>query len=103
MHGVPVLGPLLFIISMNDLPNVVISSHLHLLALMCASGAGPTLVQHSHKLNSDLTSLFEWVTLNGFMVNISKCQSMLFTRMHLHPQLTSIQLLLNCYPTIEFC
>ena len=38
---------------------------------MYACGAGPALVQH--KLNSDLASLFEWVTSSGFMVSASLC------------------------------
>ena len=85
MRGVPqesVLGPLLFIIYMNDLPNVI-NSHLHLFAddiAMYTSGTDPAIVQH--KLNSDLASLFEWVTSNGFTVNVSKCQSLFLARRH---------------------
>ena len=98
MRGVPqgsVLGPLLFIIYMNDLPNVI-NSHLHLFAddiAMYTSGTDPALVQH--KLNSDLASLFEWVTSNGFTVNVSKCQSLFLARRHRRHQLSTIRLLLD--------
>ena len=98
-RGVPqgsVLGPLMFIIYMNNLPNVICHSHLHLFAddiTMYISGADPVLVQDD--LNSDLASLFEWVTSNGFAVNVSKSQSMLLARRHRRHQLSSIQLLLN--------
>ena len=98
MHRVPqgsVLGPLFFIIYMNDL-HKVIRSHLHLFAddiALYTSGADPALVQHA--LNSDLASLFEWVTSNGFTMNISKCQSVFMARRHCRHQLCSIQLLLN--------
>jgi len=57
------------------------------------SGADLALVQHV--LNSNLASLFKWVTSNGFTVNISKCQSMFMARKHRRHQLCSIQLLLN--------
>ena len=98
VRGVPqgsVLGPLLFIVYMNDLATVI-KSHLHLFAddiALYASSADPVLVQHT--LNSDLAALFKWVTSNGFMVNISKCQSMFMARRHRCHQLSSIQLLLN--------
>ena len=96
--GVPqgsVLGPLLFISYTNDLPNVL-NSHVHLFAndiAMYVSDTDPTLVQD--KLNSDLASLFKWVTSNGFSVNISKCHSMFLAGRHYHNQLSTIRLMLN--------
>ena len=68
MCGVPqgsLLEPLLFIVYMNDLATVI-KLHLHLFAddiALYASGADPVLVQHT--LNSDLATLFKWVTLMG--------------------------------------
>ena len=90
------LGPLLFIVYMNDLPNVICNSHLHLFAddiAMYTSGTDPVSVQDH--LNFDLASLFEWVTSNGFAIDVSKSQSMLLARRHRRHQLSSIQLLLN--------
>ena len=80
---------------MNGLPNVI-NSHLHLFAddiAMYTSGTDPAIVQH--KLNSDLASLFEWMTSNGFTVNMSKCQSLFLARRHRRHQLSTIRLLLD--------
>ena len=74
------LGPLLFVIYVNDLPKVFSHSHLHLFADdvdMHASGADPTLVQ-SH-LNSDLASLFEWATY-PMVIYLSHSPCMLSSR-----------------------
>ena len=57
---------------------------------MYISGADPVIVQDD--LNSDLASLFEWVTSNGFAVNVSKSQSMLLARRCRRHQLFSITL-----------
>ena len=98
-RGVPqesVLGPLLFIIYMNDLPSVICHSHLHQFAddiAMYTSSTDPVLVQDH--LNFDLTSLSDWVTSNGFTVNVTKSHSMLLARRRRRHLLFSIQFLLN--------
>ena len=74
----------------------VCHSHLHLFAndiAMYFSDTEPVLVQD--RLNSDLASLFTWVTSNGFEVNVSKSQSMLMARRHRRHQLSSMQFLMN--------
>ena len=98
-RGVPqgsVLGPLLFIIYMNDLPSVICHSHLHQFAddiAMYTSSTDPVLVQDH--LNFDLASLSEWVTSNGFTVNVTKSHSLLLARRRRRHLLSSIQFLLN--------
>ena len=86
-RGVPqgsVLGPLLFIIYMNDLPSVICHSHLHQFAdniAMYTSSADPVLVQDH--LNFDLASLSEWVTSNGFTVKVALNQLVEAVQLHM--------------------
>ena len=72
---------------------ILIFIYLLMIITMYISGADPVVVQDD--FNSDLASLFEWVTFNGLAVNVSKYQSMLLARRRHRHQLSSIQLLLN--------
>ena len=98
MRGVPqgsVLGPLLFIIYMNDLPAVIQHSHMNLFAddiALYVIHSDPCTVQTY--LNHDLSLIFQWVTSNGFKVNVSKSQLLLLARRHRRNELSSIQIFL---------
>ena len=76
-----VLGPLLFIIYTNDLPNALRHSR-------CILFADDTTVYYSddnikialEKIEQDLKSLTEWFKSNKLSLNVSKTNYMIFTR-----------------------
>jgi len=79
--GVPqgsILGPLLFSIYVNDLPNVVHSSDLNMFAddtelHYCHSD----LLTVEHTLHSDLGNISTWLKVNRLKLNVSKSHCML--------------------------
>ena len=81
MRGVPqgsVSGPLLFIMYMNDLPTVLQHSYMNLFAddtALYVIHSDPCTVQTY--LNYDLSLIFQWLTSNGFKVNVFKSQILL--------------------------
>lgn len=91
-----ILGPLLFSIYMNDLPKLVYQSEVALFAddIVVYCPKTDALLVQDH-LNSDLASLPQWATTNGFKINISKCHAMLFARKHRKNQVSSLKFLIN--------
>ncbi len=86
--GVPqgkVLGPLLFIIYTNDLPNAIEHSHCILFAddtsIYCSSNNLATLRSDFEK---DMGSLSGWFCANKLSLNISKTNFLLFKPKHIH-------------------
>ena len=79
--GVPqgsILGPLLFIIYMNDLPDVLDHCSVTLYAddtvLYLAS---KSITKVESKINSDLSRVCSWMRANQLTLNIKKSKSML--------------------------
>ncbi len=89
--GVPqgcVLGPLLFIIYTNDLPNAIKLSHCILFAddttIYCSSN---NIVQLRNDIESDMGSLSDWFCANKLSLNISKTNFLLFNPKPIHQAL----------------
>ena len=80
--GVPqgsILGPLLFILYTNDLPNSLTNSKAILFADDTTIYTSSTnIVQLYESINKDLDSLSEWFRANRLSLNISKTHYMLF-------------------------
>ena len=81
-HGVPqgsILGPLLFIIYANDLPNI----HKALRFILYADDANILIVgrdmnEIKNQLDQLTSALINWVNTNGLSLNIKKTKYMLF-------------------------
>ena len=82
-----VLGPLLFLLHINDLPSVITSQIRLLLLLMIASYTAPSaLVQTScEALQRDLDSLERWSSAWGMKFNTKKFQIMSIANGKSHP------------------
>ena len=76
--GVPqgsILGPLLFILTLNDLYKSVKNCSLSLYADdPCLYFASKTPKILEKTINYDLKSLFQWFSNNQLLLNINKCQ-----------------------------
>ena len=80
--GVPqgsVLGPLLFTVYINDLPNIVKHRHVIMYAddvILFHSGKSKNAVEEA--LQRDLDNIAQWSTLNGLTISIQKTKAMMF-------------------------
>ena len=81
--GVPqgsILGPLLFIVYINDLPRCVkhcsVNTYADDTVLYLA---GPTVHNLTFYINQDLQCLSEWLEDNNLVLNVSKTKRVLFT------------------------
>jgi ribonucleases P/MRP protein subunit RPP40 len=75
-----VLGPLLFILYINDIAQCVLSSNVLLFAddtLVTISG--DTTEEVSRKLNEDLALLSNWLNCNKLKLNVDKTKCMIIT------------------------
>ena len=84
VHGVPqgsILGPLLFVIYINDLPNI---SNLAKFVLYADDAnvliTGKDTEEILTKFDAIATSIVEWVNTNGLALNLKKTKYMIFSR-----------------------
>ena len=86
-YGVPqgsIMGPLLFIIYINDLPNISEVAKF----ILYADDAniivtGKSIHEAMSKMNILSQDLVKWVNLNGLVLNLNKTKYMVFTRQHI--------------------
>ena len=101
--GVPqgsLLGPLLFTLFVNDMPNYVKSCEVSLYAddtCLFTSSNDPRQVEK--KLNEDISNLSLWLKQNKLLVNPKKCEAMFIgTRQRLKNKNDAIK---HCHISIE--
>ena len=98
IHGTPqgsILGPLLFLIYINDLPNCLQHSYPIFFAddttLLLDNISGEKLIE---KGNADLVNIQNWLISNKLALNVSKTQAVIFKtpNTHLPPNLSQLKL-----------
>ena len=74
--GVPqgsIMGPLLFIVYINDLPQVVVNPSVAMYAddtvIYCS---GTSVIEVEQKLQEDLDSIKNWLSVNKLSLNVGK-------------------------------
>ena len=81
-HGVPqgsILGPLLFILYLNDLPRVIKHCKISLYADdTCVYLASKDPAQLQEMLNEDLEAMSKWYSHNELLLNTKTCKLILF-------------------------
>lgn len=74
------LGPILFLLFINDIKSSFRYSQFLLFADDCKIFVRTSSVADLSALQEDLNSFFSWCNANGLELNISKCKHMRFTR-----------------------
>ena len=81
--GLPVLGPLLFVISINDLHNAIkFSQSFHFADDTCLLNIQKTISTINKSLNKDLKELSFWLNANKIALHVAKTEVILFKTEH---------------------
>ena len=97
--GVPqgsTLGPLLFLVYINDLANVITESNLHLFAadtVVYCSNKDPQRARNS--VQGDLQDIAQWCCNNKITINIKKTKSVTFGTKHMLKKYDNPRIQLN--------
>ena len=73
------LGPLLFLLFINDLPNCLESVPRLFADDTCLQVCAPSVEQLELKLNSELTKICKWMSANKLTLNASKSQALIIS------------------------
>ena len=96
IHGIPqgsILGPLLFIMFVNDLPLCLMHSFIHMYADDTSFYVtGKNLNELNTLINSDLENVSRWFALNHLVINASKTNCMLVCTQQKHVRLGNVNL-----------
>ena len=100
-HGVPqgsVLGPLLFTIFMNDLPQSIVQSVVDIYAddtTISASASVSSPQEMTQKLQGDINQVVEWTNKNRMILNAPKTKSLIVPGKRLKNKLSDGNLNIN--------
>ena len=72
------MGPLLFLIYINDLPHCLTYSEPRMYADDTSLTLASTDIEHiNYRLNHDLSNVYEWLSANKLTLNMTKTEFML--------------------------
>ena len=95
-QGVPqgsILGPILFLIYINDIVNSSCNAHFTLYADdTCFTVSDPDINVLHAKLSRELNNVYKWIKVNRLMLNIKKTHVMLFQNRSLAHDLEPVKL-----------
>ena len=75
-----ILGPVLFILYINDLPNISnVAKYIFFADDANIIITGSSYLEIKEKVNSLLVSIDKWVTINGLKLNVKKTKFMVFS------------------------